>query len=96
MDTTTCDDNLPDGEDARDHELLSQLNTAYRGRWRIWRSVGEDGAPAAWVATNTGVPDAVPTLHEGSPELLRTQLEDPPRRCARPLPGLGAALQEER
>ncbi|MDA2810341.1 hypothetical protein O4J56_06790 [Nocardiopsis sp. RSe5-2] len=89
MDTTTCDDNLRDAKDARDQELLNQLNAAYHGRWRIWRSVGEDGAPAAWVATNIGVTDAAPTLHATTPERLQAELESPPARCARRFSGLG-------
>ncbi|MDA2808986.1 hypothetical protein [Nocardiopsis suaedae] len=79
-----------------DQHILDQLNETYAGKWRIWRSTGEDRKPVAWIASNIGVPDAAPTLHEASPERLLSQLEDPPGRCARPLPGLGASLQEGR
>ncbi|WP_017623195.1 hypothetical protein [Nocardiopsis chromatogenes] len=68
------------------HEAMRErLNTAYNGRWRVWRSRDDKGRPAAWVATNIGVPGAAPTLHETTPERLEAQMKNPPRGFAGPL-----------
>ncbi|MDA2809622.1 hypothetical protein O4J56_03120 [Nocardiopsis sp. RSe5-2] len=68
------------------HEATrKRLNTTFDGRWRVWRSRDDQGRPAAWVATNIGVPGAVPTLHETTPERLEAQMKNPPPGFAGPL-----------
>lgn len=67
---------------------LRRLNAEHAGLWRIWRSSDEHGRPAAWVATNIGVPRAAPTLHETSLERLEARLKSPPPGFAGPLTAL--------
>ncbi|MFC7330837.1 hypothetical protein [Marinactinospora rubrisoli] len=61
------------------HEAtLRRLQETYPG-WRIWRSRDHYGRPAAWLASNCGVPGAAPTLHGDTAEKLEAQLQSPPR-----------------
>ncbi|MFW5415359.1 hypothetical protein J0910_01655 [Nocardiopsis sp. CNT-189] len=73
-----------------DEAALRRLNTEHAGKWRVWRSLDDRGRPAAWVATNLGVPGAAPTLHETTPERLEARMQAPPPGFAGPLAALTA------
>jgi|SRR5690606_4225572 len=68
-----------------DQQKLGRLNAAHAGRWKIWRSRDEYGRPAAWIASNTGVPGASATLHAATAAELEALLAAPP-------PGAGLGL----
>ncbi|GAA1980436.1 hypothetical protein GCM10009799_01970 [Nocardiopsis rhodophaea] len=60
-----------------DRPVIDQLNDKYPD-WKVWRSVDDQGRPAAWLATNkTAGSEFAPTLHADSAEQLEAQLQNP-------------------